>query len=73
MKLIRLSALDELKNSGKGLPAAIAWAAGSIEREAELTPQAVYSAKDVSALLDYFYQLMKKEPQAGGAVRDSQN
>ena len=71
MKLIRLTALDELKKSEKSLSAAIAWAAGSVEREAELTPQAVYSAKDVSALLDYFYQLMKKEPQAGGAVRDS--
>lgn len=71
MKLIRLSALDVLENSGKNLSAAIAWATGCIEKETELTPQAVYSAKDVSALLDYFYQLMKKEPQAGGAVRDS--
>lgn len=73
MKLIKLTVLDELKNSRKSLSAAIAWTAGSIEREAELTPQAVYSAKDVSVLMDYFYQLINKEPQAGGSVRDSWN
>ena len=52
-------AVERLKESDRGLREAIAWAAGYIEENSKTNPNAVYKAKDVSELLNYFYQLMQ--------------
>ena len=59
MKLIKLTAVERLKESDRGLREAIAWASGYIEECAKTNPSAVYKVKDVSELLNYFYQLMR--------------
>lgn len=47
-----------LRESGRGLREAIAWASGWIAKDAEISPGAAYKVEDVSKLLDYFYQLI---------------
>lgn len=59
MKLIKMTAVERLKESDRGLREAIAWASGYIEECAQTNPSAVYKVKDVSELLNYFYQLMR--------------
>jgi hypothetical protein len=59
VKLIKMTAVERLKESDRGLREAIAWAAGYIEENSKTNPNAVYKAKDVSELLNYFYQLMQ--------------
>ena len=58
MKLIKMTAVERLKESDRGLREAIAWTTGYIEESAKTNPSAVYRAQDVSELLNYFYQLM---------------
>lgn len=59
MKIMKMTAVERLKESDRGLREAIAWATGYIEESANSNPNAVYKAKDVSELLNYFYQLMQ--------------
>lgn len=59
MKLIKMTAVERLKESDRGLREAIAWTAGYIEEGSKTNPSAVYKVKDVSELLNYFYQLMR--------------
>ena len=61
MKLIKMTAVERLKESDRGLREAIAWTSGYIEESAKTNPSAVYKVKDVSELLNYFYQLMREE------------
>ncbi|GAA6295629.1 hypothetical protein F220043C3_40630 [Enterocloster asparagiformis] len=60
VKLIKMTAVERLKESDRGLREAIAWASGYIEECAKTNPSAVYRAQDVSELLNYFYQLMRE-------------
>lgn len=59
MKIMKMTAVERLKESDRGLREAIAWAAGYIEEGSKTNPSAVYKVKDVSELLNYFYQLMR--------------
>ena len=59
VKLIKMRVLDHLKESDLGLREAIAWSSGYIEEGLKIIPNAVYSAKEVGELFDYFYQLMQ--------------
>ena len=59
MKLIKMTAVERLKESDRGLREAIAWTAGYIEEGSKTNPSAVYRSQDVSELLNYFYQLMR--------------
>jgi len=59
VKLIKMTAVERLKESDRGLREAIAWTAGYIEEGSKTNPSAVYRAQDVSELLNYFYQLMR--------------
>lgn len=59
VKLIKMTAVERLKESDRGLREAIAWASGYIEECGKTNLSAVYKVKDVSELLNYFYQLMR--------------
>ena len=59
MKIMKMTAVERLKEPDRGLREAIAWATGYIEESAKTNPSAVYKVKDVSELLKYFYQLMR--------------
>lgn len=61
MKIMKMTAVERLKESDRGLREAIAWATGYIEENSKTNPSAVYRAQDVSELLNYFYQLMREE------------
>lgn len=60
MKIMKMTAVERLKESDRGLREAIAWTSGYIEECAKTNPSAVYKVKDVSELLNYFYQLMRE-------------
>ena len=49
MKIMKMTAVERLKESDRGLR----------EASAKTNPSAVYKVKDVSELLKYFYQLMR--------------
>lgn len=60
MKIIEMTAVKRLKESNLELREAIAWAFGYICEYSKTNPDAVCKVKDVSELLDYFYQLMRE-------------
>lgn len=64
----KLDALERIKKSGcADFKMAFAWVAGYVAADAQNDPNASYASTEVRDLLDYLFELQKKDPAAATA------